>query len=83
MKPVIFFITRRNIGDITLKRETLTCHTDYFNARKAAEDMSNFANKVLAENKKLGMEIERATMMLPDKFSTEFNRANHTRLTLR
>lgn len=67
MKPVKFVITRRNVGELTRKRETLTCDTDYFNARKAAEDMSNFATNVLGENKELGMEIERATVMLPDK----------------
>ena len=67
MKPIIFTITRRNVGELTRKRETLDCKTDYSNGRKAAETIFNFIRKTIQDNEQNGMEVERATILLPER----------------
>ena len=67
MNPIQLDITRRNKGEITLKRETLTCKTDYTHGRKAAEDIFNFLVTTAKTSAKEGMEIEQALLILPEK----------------
>lgn len=67
MKPIIITITRRNVGELTRKRETLDCKTDYYNGRKAAETIFNFIRKTIQGNEQNGMEIGRATILLPER----------------
>ena len=76
MKQVIFTITRRNVGELTRKRETIDCKADYSHGRLAAEDFYNFLRKTIKDNESNGMEIERATMLLPEH-DVEFKMPTH------